>query len=220
MSTTIISRSSSFEYLLGGRLEKPLPPVLVQATHHFIELQWEHIRTHDDKRSDNRRLFDEYGAARSGTLIYLHRREKRNDSLWENVYTYVIRSNSSSFDFSFIIRGSALSCKVDNLKPNTQYEFRVQYKTNINGGERSDWSANLVAETTSEPMSGETIFKAITMPGKDQLEKLLKTLYVLHIFFSDALPFNCSGPNHPLLEQPDKNGNLPLMHACTKLDIG
>jgi hypothetical protein len=28
------------------------------------------------------------------------------------------------------------------------------------------------------------------------------------------------GPGHQLLEHPDKDGNLPLMHACTKLDIG
>jgi hypothetical protein len=27
------------------------------------------------------------------------------------------------------------------------------------------------------------------------------------------------GPDHFLLEQPDKNGNLPLMHACAKLDV-
>ncbi len=28
------------------------------------------------------------------------------------------------------------------------------------------------------------------------------------------------GPEHPLLEHPDKDGNLPLMHSCAKLDIG
>lgn len=66
-----------------------------------------------------------------------------------------------------------------NLKPNTQYEFRVQYKTNFNGGERSDWSTVMQAETTPEPMNGETVFKAIAMPGKDQLEKLMNILYVL-----------------------------------------
>ena len=27
------------------------------------------------------------------------------------------------------------------------------------------------------------------------------------------------GPENRLLEKPDKNGNLPLMHACVKLDI-
>lgn len=82
-----------------------------------------------------------------------------------------------------IIRGSALSCKINNLKPSTQYEFRLQYKTNINGGERSDWSAILLAETAPEPMSGDTIFRAITVPGKEQLEKLLKILYILRRLF-------------------------------------
>jgi hypothetical protein len=28
------------------------------------------------------------------------------------------------------------------------------------------------------------------------------------------------GPGHQLLEHPDKDGNLPLMHACAKLDVG
>lgn len=79
------------------------------------------------------------------------------------------------------ISGSALSYKVENLKANTQYEFRIQYKSNINGGERSDWSSTLQAETTPEPMTGETVFKAIAMPGKEQLEKLLGILYALEV---------------------------------------
>ncbi len=70
-------------------MEKPLPPVLVQANHHSIELEWENIRIQDQTRSENRRLFDEFGSARPGSLIYLHRREKRIGSLWENTYTYV-----------------------------------------------------------------------------------------------------------------------------------
>ena len=85
----IVSCSELLNISLGGRLEKPLPPVLVQANHHSIELQWENIRTQDENRSESRRLFDEYGSARPGSLIYLHRREKRIASLWENVYTYV-----------------------------------------------------------------------------------------------------------------------------------
>ena len=76
-------------FLVAGRLEKPLPPVLVQANHYSIELQWENIRVQDQNRSENRRLFDELGSARPGSLIYLHRREKRAGSLWENAYTYV-----------------------------------------------------------------------------------------------------------------------------------
>ena len=28
------------------------------------------------------------------------------------------------------------------------------------------------------------------------------------------------GPGHHLLEHPDKDGNMPLMHACAKMDIG
>ena len=28
------------------------------------------------------------------------------------------------------------------------------------------------------------------------------------------------GAGHHLLEHPDKDGNMPLMHACAKLDIG
>lgn len=91
MSETIIffclSLMTDFLFLLGGRLEKPLPPVLVQANHYSIELQWEHIRVQDQNRSENRRLFDDFGSARPGSLIYVHRREKRAASLWENIYT-------------------------------------------------------------------------------------------------------------------------------------
>lgn len=71
-----------------------------------------------------------------------------------------------------------MSHKVENLKPNTQYEFRIQCKSDINGGQRSDWSPILQAKTTPEPMTGDTIYKAITMHGKDQLEKLLQILYI------------------------------------------
>ena len=71
-----------------------------------------------------------------------------------------------------------MSYKVENLKANTQYEFRIQYKSGVNGGERSDWSPILQVGTTPEPMTGETVFKAIAIPGKDQLDKLLQILYV------------------------------------------
>lgn len=125
--------------------------------------------------------------------------------------------------FSFEFRGSALSYKVENLKPNTNYEFRLQYKTACVADGRSDWSPILCASTTAEPMTGETMYKAIATLGKDQLEKLLLILY---FFFSFLLVFSFfileiffRGPNHRLLEQPDKDGNLPLMHACAKLDI-
>ncbi len=74
-----------------------------------------------------------------------------------------------------------MSYKIDNLKPNTQYEFRIQYKSGMNGGERSDWSSILQVGTTPEPMTGETIFKVIAVPGKEQLEKLLEILYVLKL---------------------------------------
>jgi hypothetical protein len=73
-------------------------------------------------------------------------------------------------------RGSALSHTIDNLKANTTYEFRIQYKVGYNGGERSEWSSVVQAATESEPMTGETMYKAISMPGKDQLEKLLQIL--------------------------------------------
>ncbi|CAF4649751.1 unnamed protein product [Rotaria sp. Silwood1] len=172
---------------MNGRLEKPLAPIVVNANHHSIELQWEDVLIQDQKRSEHRRLFDESGAARPGSLIYLHGREKKVSSLWESKYT-----------------GSAMSYIVENLKANTQYEFRIQLKSNYNGGERSDWSSILQAATTPEPMTAETVFKAIVVPGKEQLEKLLRIL----------------GPDHPLLERPDKDGNLPLMHACTKFDVG
>jgi hypothetical protein len=72
-----------------------------------------------------------------------------------------------------------MSYRVENLKANTQYEFRIQCKSEVNGGERSDWSPILQAGTLPEPMTGETVFKAIAMPGKDQLEKLIQILYVL-----------------------------------------
>ncbi|CAF1205849.1 unnamed protein product [Rotaria sordida] len=169
----------------AGRLERPSIPVLVNANHYSIELEWEHIRIQDEARSRSRRLFDETGLAHSGSLIYLHQREKKIGSIWENIYT-----------------GSALRYKVENLKPNTQYEYRIQCKSGLNG-ERSEWSPILLTSTTPEPMNGETVFKAIGVPGKEQLEKLLQIL----------------GPEHHLLEHPDKDGNLPLMHACAKLDI-
>jgi len=82
------------------------------------------------------------------------------------------------FSFSYTNRGSALTHKVENLKPNTQHEFRIQCKSSINGGERSDWSPILQAGTTHEPMTGETVYKAIAIHGKDQLEKLLQILYI------------------------------------------
>jgi hypothetical protein len=162
-------------FSLGGRLERPLPPVLVNANHYSIELQWENIRIQDQNRPENKRLFDEFGSARSGSLIYLHRREKRIGSLWENVYTYD-KPIILFILFILQLRGSAMSYKVENLKANTQYEFRIQYKSG--SGERSDWSPILQAETTPEPMTSETVFKAINVPGTDQLEKLLQILYV------------------------------------------
>ncbi len=82
-----------------------------------------------------------------------------------------------------------MSFKIENLKSNTQYEFRIQYKSSMNGGERSDWSPIFQVQTTSEPMTGETVFKAIALPGKDQLEKLLKILYTLKIFNRSFLNF-------------------------------
>ncbi|CAF1096859.1 unnamed protein product [Rotaria sordida] len=172
---------------MNGRLEKPLAPILVNANHHSIELQWENVLIQDQKLPEHKRLFDESGAARPGSLIYLHGREKRVSSLWGSIYT-----------------GSAMSYKVENLKANTQYEYRIQCKSGCNGGERSDWSPILQVGTLPEPMTAETVFKAILVPGKEQLEKLLRIL----------------GPNHSLLERPDKDGNFPLMHACTKFDVG
>ncbi len=76
------------------------------------------------------------------------------------------------------IRGSALFYKIENLKPNTSYEYRIQCKSGVNG-ERSEWSPTLLAATKPEPMNGETVFKAIAVPGKEQLEKLLNILYVI-----------------------------------------
>ena len=74
-----------------------------------------------------------------------------------------------------IFRGSALGYKIENLKANTQYEYRIQCKSGSNG-ERSEWSPLLLAGTAPEPMNGETVFKAIGVPGKDHLEKLLNIL--------------------------------------------
>lgn len=94
--------SSLSIFSLGGRLEKPLAPVLVHANHYSIELEWENIRVQDQNRPGNKRLFDEYGSARPGSLIYLHRREKRAGALWENVYTYV-QTNNFFFFVLFIL---------------------------------------------------------------------------------------------------------------------
>jgi hypothetical protein len=114
-----------------------------------------------------------------------------------------------------------MTYKVENLKSNTQYEFRIQCKSSVNGGERSDWSPILQAATAAEPMTGDTIYKAIAMPGKEHLEKLLAVLYVFHTIWmcKTTCSVYLSGPEHPLLEHPDKDGNLPLMHACAKLDL-
>lgn len=89
----------TFNFVVAGRLEKPLPPVLVNATHHSIELQWENIRVQDQHRPEQRRLYDESGAPRAGTLIYLHQREKRSGSFWESAYTYVKDCYFHSFSF-------------------------------------------------------------------------------------------------------------------------
>lgn len=164
---------------LGGRLERPLAPIAVQANHYSIEVQWEHIRLQDQKRPEHRRLFDEAGATTPGSLIYLHRRDKKSGSIWESVYWYVclaVRRLPQRFSSFYRCSGSAMFCKAENLKPNTQYEFRVQYKLGVNGGERSDWSPVLQAATTPEPMTGDTIYRAIGMPGKDHLEKLLAVM--------------------------------------------
>lgn len=59
------------------------------ANHYSIELQWEHVRTQDQDRPQDKRFFDESGAPRPGSLIYLHGREKRIDSVWRSIYTYV-----------------------------------------------------------------------------------------------------------------------------------
>ena len=77
---------------------------------------------------------------------------------------------------SGVFRGSALSCKLDQLRSNSSYEFRIQYKISSTGVERSDWSSILQASTTPEPMTGDTMFKAIAVPGREQLEKLIQVL--------------------------------------------
>lgn len=46
---------------------------------------------------------------------------------------------------------------------------------------------------------------------------LIKVFNYLFLFFLFVYK---RGPGHQLLEHPDKDGNLPLMHACAKLDIG
>ena len=76
-----------------------------------------------------------------------------------------------------VLRGSAMSYKVENLKANSQYEFRIQYKSGSHESARSDWSPILQTATALEPMTGETVFKAIAIPGTDQLENLLRILY-------------------------------------------
>ncbi len=78
-----------FFFYLAGRLEKPSAPIFVNSNHHSIELEWEHVRLQDQTRPRHRRLFDETGSANSGSLIYLHQREKRIGSIWENIYAYV-----------------------------------------------------------------------------------------------------------------------------------
>lgn len=47
------------------------------------------------------------------------------------------------------------------------------------------------------------------------------SFYRSNISFTNRIRFlfYCRGPEHHLLEHPDKDGNLPLMHACAKLDI-
>ena len=74
-------------FILGGRLERPAAPVLARATHHSLELEWEHVRIQDETRPRSRRLFDETGLAHSGSLIYLQQRERKVSSIWENIYT-------------------------------------------------------------------------------------------------------------------------------------
>ena len=74
---------------LAGRLERPTAPTFVSSNHHSIEIEWEHVRIQDQARARHRRMFDETGSAHSGSLIYLHQREKRIGSIWESIYTYV-----------------------------------------------------------------------------------------------------------------------------------
>ena len=156
-----------------------MPPTVTHANHHSIELQWDHVRVQDRRRPEHSRLFDESGSALSGTLIYLQRREKKASGFWENIYTYetcIGRISYMTVSLG-VRRGSAMTFKVENLKANTQYEFRIQYKAGSQDGARSDWSPILQTATASEPMTGETVFKAIAMPGTDQLENLLRILY-------------------------------------------
>lgn len=72
-----------------------------------------------------------------------------------------------------------MSFKVNSLKVNNQYEFRIRYKINGNGPEYSDWSSILSVSTETEPLNGDALYKAISMHGKDQLKKLLSVLYVM-----------------------------------------
>ncbi len=98
------------------------------------------------------------------------------------LYVCYLKELLDLIGFSFyIIRGSALRHKIENLKANTSYEYRIQCKSGVTG-ERSEWSPVLLAPTIAEPMNGETVFKAIAFPGKDQLEKLLQILYVMKYF--------------------------------------
>ncbi len=78
-----------FFYYLAERLERPSAPNVVGANHHSIELEWENVQIQDQTRPKRRRLFDESGLAHSGSLIYLHQREKKIGSIWESIYTYV-----------------------------------------------------------------------------------------------------------------------------------
>lgn len=103
-------------------------------------------------------------------------REKEQFHLGNRLYVMALQfTHSCETTRSFFRSGSALEYKVENLKPNTPYEYRIQCKCGLDG-QRSEWSPVLVASTTSEPMNGETVFRAIAFPGKDQLEKLLGTL--------------------------------------------
>lgn len=70
-----------------GRLDRPSAPVFVRSNHFSIELEWEDLRVQDENRTENRKLFDSSGLAKSGTLIYLFRREKRSGAIWECLYT-------------------------------------------------------------------------------------------------------------------------------------
>ena len=78
---------------LAGRLERPGAPVFVGSTHHSLEVEWEHVLSQDQTRARHRRMFDEFGSAHSGSLIYLQQREKRLGSIWVSIYTYVLCQN-------------------------------------------------------------------------------------------------------------------------------